>query len=133
MQAVSQQTQQQAQSQGLLTDIGRSIASLGQSGGVFAPLQDPGKVQEFFQYLWDLNPQVGHLRNPQFLARQWAAYNYTTNLQAQQQQAAQAARTQAVRYARADATTGTRAPMAPVQPKTPLEQMTDEFFDRGGM
>lgn len=124
-------SRQQQESTGFVNDVGRSISQLAMSGDAFAPLKDPQEVQKFFNYLWDLNPQVGHLRNPDFLARQWVAYNKDQYLQTAQTRAAADARQQQVRYATADATTGSRPPGVMQEPqKTPLEQMTEDFFQR---
>ena len=124
---------QQAQSQGLMSDIGRSINALAQSGEAFAPLQDPAKVQGFFSYLWDLNPQVGHLKNPDFLARQWVAYNKDQYLQNAQNQAVAQQRANQVRMAQGASATGTRAPGMMSEPqKSPLDLLTDDFFQRAG-
>jgi hypothetical protein len=122
---------QQSQSQGLMSDIGRSINALAQSGEAFAPLKDPGQVQGFFSYLWDLNPQMGHLKNPDFLAKQWVAYNSDKYLQNAQSQAVNQARQNQVRLAQGAAATGTRAPGMMSEPqKSPLDLLTDDFFQR---
>jgi hypothetical protein len=122
---------QREQSSGLVNDVARNISNLAQSGEAFAPLKDPAKTQEFFNYLWELNPQVSQLRSPDFLARQYVAFNKDQYLQSAQQKQAQATRTNAVRYARADATGGTRAPGVNQEPpKTPLDEMVEDFLDR---
>lgn len=129
-QLIQAQTQQ-AQSQGLISDIGRSINALAQSGDAFASLKDPSQVQGFFSYLWDLNPQVGHLKNPDFLARQWVAYNKDQYLQNAQTQQVNAQRQSQVRLAQGAAATGTRASGSMSEsPKSPLDLLTDDFFER---
>jgi hypothetical protein len=129
-----QGSQRQAQSSGLVNDIGRSINALAQSGDAFAPLRDPAKVQQFFNYLYDMNPQVHQMRNPDFLARQWVAYNKDQYLQEAQARMVAQNKAEQTRYARADATTGTRAPGQMSEPaKTPLDSMADDFFDRAGL
>jgi len=126
-----QASRQQAQSNGLMQEIGQSINNLAQSGEAFAPLKDPGKVQDFFKYIWDLNPQVGQLRQPDFFARQWAAFNYTESLKTQQNNAVAAAHAAQTRLARADATTATRPAGAMNAPaKSPLDMMVDDFYQR---
>lgn len=126
-----QATKQREQSTGLVNDIGRSLNALAESGDAFAPLKDPAKVQEYMTYLWNLNPQTVHLRNPDFLARQWIAFNKDQFLQNAQTQAAAQARNNQLRLARADATTGTRAPggMAS-QPLSPLDEMVNDAVNR---
>lgn len=91
----------------VIGEIDGSIASLATQGEHFAPLADPNVRQQFFQYLVELNPQVGHMRNPDFIARQWFAYNkdtYLANATAAQQAnaQAQARRTQARRNAQGE-------------------------------
>lgn len=126
-----QQTQQRAQSQGLVSDIGRSINALAQSGDAFAPLKDPNQVQGFFSYLWELNPQIGHLKNPDFLARQWVAYNKDQFLQNSQAQQVAAQRQQQARFARPDGLGNARPAGVYQQPeRSPLDQMADDFFQR---
>ena len=133
VQAIGQQMQsqqQQSQATGLINEVGQNINRLAQSGEAFAPLKDTGNVQKFMQYLWDLNPQVGHLRNPEFLAGQWVAYNRNQYLQMAAQAQVNAQRQEQLRYAKADSSTGSRPTGgAPVE-KTPLEQMTEEFWQR---
>ena len=115
------------QSTGLVNEVAQSINQLAQSGEPFAPLKEPQKVQEFFNFLWELNPQVGQLRNPEFLARQWVAFNKDQYLQALQSREQTTARNQAARLARADATGGTRAPGVNQEPpKSPLDEMWDD-------
>lgn len=133
--AVSQsmmQGQMQQQSQGLMQQIGQSIGNLAASGEAFASLKDPNVVQGFFKYLWDMDPKRAQVTNPEFLSRQWFAYNRDQYLQNQQRQAAEAARANQVRYARADATTGSRPPGVMQTPQaTPLDQMVSDFYERG--
>lgn len=126
-----QMRQQQEQSTSIVNDIGRSINALAQSGEAFAPLKDQTQVAAFFQYLWDLNPQMNQVSNPDFLARQWIAYNkdqFLQNAQIKQQQAIQSNQR---RLAMADAVSGTRGSgvQPPPQP-TPLEEMTADFWQR---
>lgn len=131
MQTQAAQQAQAQQSQGLMQDIGRSLGQLAASGEAFAPLKDQKVVNGFFQYLYNMNPQVGQMKDPSFLAGQWVAYNKDQYLQAQQAAAANAARANQVRYARADATTPTRAPGVMSAPQmTPLDEMTNEFWQR---
>lgn len=125
------QTQQREQSTGIVNDIGRSINALANSGEAFAPLKDSNQVQAFFQYLWDLNPQMNQVRSPDFLARQWVAYNkdqFLQNAQMRQQQQMQANQR---RLAMADASTGTRGSGSlPQAQPTPLEDMVADFWQR---
>ena len=122
-----QQQTQQTQASGLINEVGRNISNLAQSGEAFAPLKDPQQVQGFMYYLWNLNPQVMHLKNPEFLAGQWVAYNRNQYLQMAQQAQANQVKQQQLRYATADASTGSR-PMGaqPVQ-KDPLQEMVEDF------
>ena len=126
-----QTRQRTEQSSGLVNEVARSISNLAQSGEPFAPLKDPAKVQEFFNYLWEENPPVSRLRQPDYLARQWVAFNKDQYLQTAQTRASQAQRTTQARLARADATGGTRAPginQAPEQ--TPLDELWQDHLDR---
>jgi len=65
----------------VIQDVYSSIANLSTQGEPFAQLADPQVQQGFFNYLVEINPQLPHLRNPEFLARQWIAYNKDTYLQ----------------------------------------------------
>lgn len=122
------QGQRQSQSQGVVQRVGQSIAQLAQSGEAFSPLKEPGQAQAFFNYLWELNPQMGHLNNPNFLASQWVAFNKDKFLQNAQNQAINQQKQLDLRFARADATTGTRAPgMSQPQQKSPLDEMVEDF------
>jgi len=58
----------------VLNEIDSTIASLSSSGEHFAGLADPQHRGEFFNYLVSINPQVGLLRDPNFIASQYVAY-----------------------------------------------------------
>lgn len=132
--AIASELQQRTvreQQTGLVNGVTRSLSALAESGEPFAPLKDPGKQQEFFNYLWELNPQTSQLANPDFLARQWIAFNKDQYLQAAQAKAVQAARTQQARLARADATGGARPSGVMQEPaKTPLDEMFEDHLER---
>ncbi len=136
MRAVAGEVQSRSQkeaSQGYLGEVTRGITSLAQSNEAFAKLKDPQHVQEFFNYLWQLNPQKSQATQPEFLARQYVAFNHNQYLQTAQQKQIQDQRSQQTRLARADATGGTRAPGINQEPaKSPLDEMVEDFLGRSG-
>lgn len=124
-----QQRQHQEQTTGLVNDLSRNMEMIASSGEAFAPLKDPNEMRGFFQYLYQMDPKVFQLRDPQFLAGQYVAYKKDTFLQNAQAQRAQAAQTNQARFAKADAGTGSRPPGGFQEPpKSPLDQMVDEFW-----
>lgn len=126
-----QQRSQTEQQTGLVNKVAQSMNALASSGEPFAPLKDPVKQQEFWNYLWDMNPQVSQLSSADFLARQWVAFNKDQYLQTAAQKQVQTQRSQQARLARADATGGTRAPGSMnQQPMTPLDEMFEDHLAR---
>ena len=122
---------QKEQQTGLVNQVAQSMNALASSGEPFAPLKDPVRQQEFWNYLWEMNPQVVQLSNPDFLARQWVAFNKDQYLQTAQTRQIQAQRSQQARLARADATGGTRAPGVMSEPaKSPLDEMFEDHLER---
>lgn len=77
-------------------EIDSTIANLSTNGGPFARLSDPGEREAFFSYLLQVNPQVGHLRDPQFMSRQYLGFKQDEMLaNAREAEAARTARTAA--------------------------------------
>lgn len=58
----------------VLREIDSTVAGLASQGEYFAGLADPQERGGFFNYLVSINPQVGLLRDPNFVASQYVAY-----------------------------------------------------------
>jgi hypothetical protein len=126
------QRSQQEQASGLLNEYGRNVQALIQNGGeAFAPLKDQQVLNNFSTYLWNLNPVVNQLRDPNFLAGQWVAFNKDQYLQSRQQQQVLNNKANQARLAMAEASTSTRPPGGfPQEQKSPLDQMVEDFLVR---
>lgn len=118
----------------VVSEIRTSIASLAGAGEHFATLASPEEQARFFEYLVQINPQVGQLRDQNFLAKQWFAYNsdpiaqQLAALKQQQQQAQQASsRAQTRSLARGDGA-GTRPGAAMPQDPDPLADMISDLY-----
>lgn len=98
--------------QNVLREIDSNIANLSATGEHFAGLADPAHRGEFFNYLVSINPQVGLLRDPNFIASQYVAYKKDEVLasvaEARKAQAVAAAAGQRKRQLAQGVGTGTR-------------------------
>lgn len=114
--------------------IRAQIAGLANNGEHFASLSSPEEQEGFLNYLIQINPQVGQLQQPDFLARQWFAYKsdaFGAQLQQQRQAAAAAesARQNARKLARGDVA-GTRPGVAAPQEPNQFEELYADIFPK---
>lgn len=125
----------QYEGQRVRAEIENNMVALSGTHPAYAGLADPKVRENFYAFVWDLNPTEQQFRNPRYIAQAWAAYNeprFLESFTAPQAPTAQptadpAARKRARAFASGDASNARPSAPPPAQPKDGAAG--DDMFD----